>query len=240
MQIYRSTIELLDYVFFATVERGKVYETGAFLHNYALAYALRLVTGGTYTYQQQQQIPHYEEELSPLNGRVYLTPGGPLRAAHRLVQWNTLRDAYAFPGKPPSLGYPDWGFARVLRPGARFRFYVLASARSLPDAPALQDLIAGRTVRARFGKFAGKALLRAEPAQSVTCKEGPFHSQEYLNWQDLADDPVACDVVAASLPTRLLSQARFEGPHYVARFSDGTVCLPAEMGFLARPSPGKA
>jgi CRISPR-associated protein Csc1 len=44
MDIYRGQLELLDYVFFATVERGKVYETGAFIHNYALAYALRLVS----------------------------------------------------------------------------------------------------------------------------------------------------------------------------------------------------
>ena len=44
MDIYRGKLELLDYVFFATVERGKVYETGAFIHNYALAYALRLAS----------------------------------------------------------------------------------------------------------------------------------------------------------------------------------------------------
>jgi hypothetical protein len=31
MEVYRGTLELLDYVFFATTERGKVYETGAFI-----------------------------------------------------------------------------------------------------------------------------------------------------------------------------------------------------------------
>jgi CRISPR-associated protein Csc1 len=44
MEVYRGALELLDYVFFATTERGKVYETGAFIHNYALAYAFRLAS----------------------------------------------------------------------------------------------------------------------------------------------------------------------------------------------------
>jgi CRISPR-associated protein Csc1 len=63
MQIYRGTLELLDYVFFATLERGKVYESGAFIHNYALAYALRLAQA-PYTHHVQQ--PRYAEELTPL------------------------------------------------------------------------------------------------------------------------------------------------------------------------------
>ena len=97
-----------------------------------LAYALGLGRGETYVYARQVQEPHYLEELTPLNGRVYITPGQAMRVSHRLVQWNTLRETYAFPSKPPSLGYPDWGFARMLRPGSRFRFYVL-----VPVSPCL-------------------------------------------------------------------------------------------------------
>ena len=73
MEIYRGKLELLDYVFFATVERGKVYETGAFIHNYALAYALRLAAA---PYSHTVQEPHYEEELSPLNEQgIYIDSG---------------------------------------------------------------------------------------------------------------------------------------------------------------------
>jgi CRISPR-associated protein Csc1 len=241
MRIYRGTLELLDYVFYATVERGKVYETGAFIHNYALAYALGLARGETYTYARLVQEPHYAEELTPLNGRLYLTPAGPQHIAHRLVQWNTLREGYAYPGKPPSLGYPDWGFARVLRPGSRFIFYLLLPDPSaLPEAPALRDLLAGRAARVRLGKFPAKARLQLTQADRVIEQGGPFSVDAFLNWRDLETDPLVCDVVATSLPTRLISRARFDpGPYYEAHFGGDVVRLPAGMRFLARPPAEK-
>jgi CRISPR-associated protein Csc1 len=236
MRIFRGTLELLDYVFYATVERGKVYETGAFLHNYALAYALGLVRTETYTYAQLKQSPHYQTELTPLNGQVYLTPGTPRHIAHRLVQWNTIPERYAFPGKPPSIGYPDWGFARVLRPGCVFTLYVLANERnSLPDAPALHDLISGRAVYVRLGKFSGKARLRLEMATEVTESVGAFQSDTLLNWRDLEPDPLVCDVLPTSLPTRLIHHSHFEDEmFYEARFGEDVARLPVAMRFLAR------
>jgi CRISPR-associated protein Csc1 len=237
MRIYRVTIELLDYVFYATTERGKVYETGAFVHNYALAYALGLVQSETYTYAHLTQEPRYLDELTPLNGHLYLTPGAPQRVAHRGVQWNTIREGYAFPGKERSLGYPDWGFARVLRPGCRFVFYLLMpDPAAVPDAPALHDLLAGQPTRVRLGKFPGKARLQAQRADKVVTQSGSFQTTAMLNWRDLEADPQVCDVVAATLPTRLLSRAHFaEGPYHQARFGDDIVHLPVQMRFLARP-----
>lgn len=236
MQIYRGTMELLDYVFYATVERGKVYETGAFIHNYALTYALGLVHGETYTYAQLKQSPHYQAELTPLNGRIYLTPGTPRRIAYLLVQWNTIPERYAFPSKAPSIGYPDWGFARVLRPGCDFTFYALVNGNEqLPDAPSLRDLLSGQTVRVRLGKFSGKARLRLEAASEVAECRGAFQTHELLNWRDLAIDPLVCDVLPTSLPTRLIQRAHFDGAFYKAHFGEDVVRLPVEMHFLARP-----
>jgi CRISPR-associated protein Csc1 len=238
MQIYRGTIELLDYVFYATVERGKVYETGAFLHNYALTYALGLVHSPTYTYANLKQEPHYVEELRPLNGQIYITPGAPQRINYRLVQWNTIREGYVFPGKDRSIGYPDWGFARVLRPGSRFIFYVLVhddGTNPPPEDPALRGLLKGKVPRVRLGKFPGKVRLGAEKATKVDEKTGAFDVHAYLNWRDLEWDPQVCDVVASSLPTRLLSRAHFTaGTYYEAHFGDELVRFPMGMRFLAR------
>lgn len=236
MHIYRGGLELLDYVFYATVERGKVYETGAFIHNYALTYALGLVRGETYTYAQLKQKPHYQVELTPLNGLIYLTPGTPQRVAYRLVQWNTIPERYAFPGKAPSIGYPDWGFARVLRPGCVFMFYVLVNnLESLPDTPSLRDLVSGRTARVRLGKFIGKARLHLEVASEVTERVGEFRANTLLNWRDLEIDPLVCDVLPTSLPTRLIHRAHFDdGAFYEARFGEDKVQLPVAMRFLAR------
>lgn len=236
MDVYRGSLELLDYVFYATVERGKVYETGGFIHNYALAYALGLVKSGTYTYTHLEQKPQYFEELTPLNGRVYITPGAPAQISFRLVQWNTLSERYVYPGKPPSLGFPDWGYARMLRPGSSFTFYLLlANSQTLPVSPALNDLLAGRTTRIRLGKFPAKARLKLKQADRLQIKRGSFISNALLNWRDLEVDPVVCDVVATSLPTGLVNRANFSGEeYYEAKFDHEVVCLPYRMHFLAR------
>jgi CRISPR-associated protein Csc1 len=238
MHIYRGELELLDYVFYATTERGSVHETGGFIHNYALAYALGLVRSVPYTNLTQQ--PRYEEELTPLNGQLYITPAAPQRVAYSTVQWNTLRESYGIPKKQPSLGYPDWGFARMLRPGSRFTFYVLISDQGKAlDAPALSQLLQGNPVRVRLGKFMAKARMQLRRADRVTERTEAFFAESYLNWRDLAEDPEFCDVVVASRPTRLISRAQFSAaPHYEARFGEDIIRLPANMRFLARP-PGK-
>ena len=240
MHIYRGELELLDYVFYATTERGSVHETGGFIHNYALAYALGLVRSVPYTNLTQE--PRYVAELTPLNGWLYITPAAPQQVAYSIVQWNTLRESYDFPKKPQSLGYPDWGFARMLRPGSRFVFYVLINNQSdRPDVPALNMLLEGKSVRVRLGKFMAKARVQLREADEVSTKEGRFFVEPYLNWRDLAKDkdPEFCDVVVASRPTRLISRAQFSAaPHYEARFGEDIIRLPANMRFLAR-SPGK-
>lgn len=235
MQIYRGTLELLDYVFFATVERGKVYESGGFIHNYALAYALRLARA---PYAHLIQEPHYTEELGPLNDvGLYLTPGGPVRVEHRLVQWNTIREGYDFPGKIASIGYPDWGFARVLRPESCFTFFLLvAEPARLPPVPALQDLLAGHSARVRLGKFPGKAIVALVPASQITERQGSFVAAAMLNWRDLASEPTRCDILPSTLPTRLILNAHFPGGrYYECYFGQERVRLPDGMRFLARP-----
>ncbi len=239
MDVYRGTLELLDYVFYATVERGKVYETGAFIHNYALTYATRLA-GAPYAHATQK--PNYQEELAPLNAAgIYLTPAAPLHAGHRLIQWNTMQERYAIPGKERSIGYPDWGFARMLQPGCRFRFYILVKDPDQLDLQALSPAFAGmqdcRPIRIRLGKFPGKARVDVELAKDVETKPaGSFTSRPLLNWRDLPTDPTICDVLATSLPTRLIQNARFdEQAHLVATFGEeDRIALPLGMQYLVR------
>jgi len=251
MDVYRGRLDLLDYVFFATVERGKVYETGAFVHNYALAYALKLAAA---PYAHRQQKPNYTEELADLNQRgVYLTPARPIQILYRLMQWNTIREAYGFGAKPQSIGYPDWGFARVLRPGSAFEFYALiAEAKRIPDSPVFHDLLAGKVGYARLGKFPAKIRLHLTRAKRVERKEGRFtagagiqRSREVevqgtspllFNWRDIESDPAVCDVYPATLPTRLIANPQFSaGEYYLVEFGkEDRVILPGQMRFLAR------
>jgi len=44
VNIYHGRLVLHESLFFATREIGRLYETGRYLHNYALTYALGLAT----------------------------------------------------------------------------------------------------------------------------------------------------------------------------------------------------
>jgi CRISPR type I-D-associated protein Csc1 len=159
------------------------------------------------------------------------------------VQWNTVREGYAYPGKETSIGYPDWGFARILRPESTFIFYVLVDeTKSTPDAPAFAGLLSGGAARIRLGKFPGKAHVVLEPAVQVQRKEGAFTTATLLNWRDCPTDPTVCDVMPASLPTRLINNTQFpEGDYYQARFDaePEVIEFPVDMGYLARPLSSK-
>ncbi|HXH12393.1 MAG TPA: type I-D CRISPR-associated protein Cas5/Csc1 [Alphaproteobacteria bacterium] len=236
MEVYWGTLELLDYVFFATVERAKVYETGAFIHNYALAYAFHLASA---PYSHVVQEPHYEEELHPANEQgVYLTPARPIEISHRRVQFNTIAEGYGFTGKERSIGYPDWGFIRVLRLGSRFEFYALvADPTALPGMSMFGAALNGTPVYIRLGKFSGKARVRFQKSRSVEEGQGDFTANALLNWRDLPVEPIfPGDIYPAALPTRLVANSRFiDALYYRAHFGEEAVRLPGGMRFLARP-----
>jgi CRISPR-associated protein Csc1 len=236
MEVYRGALQLLDYVFFATVERGKVYETGAFIHNYALAYAFRIASA---PYSHVIQDPHYEDELRPANERgVYITPARPLEVSHRRVQFNTITEGYGFGGKERSIGYPDWGFIRALGPGSRFELYVfVADLIALPEAPMFAAALNGLPAYIRLGKFSGKARVRLQKSEGVEERRGDFATNVLLNWRDLPVEPAfPGDIYTAALPTRLIANCRFaDATYYLARFGEEEVRLPSSMRFLARP-----
>src|SRR5262249_30199448 len=85
MRVLHCEIELHDFVYFATREIGRLYETEALLHNYALCYALGLVTS---PYLTRQQVPRYKEDLAQLNEQgIYVTPAAPVRHAFSVHTW---------------------------------------------------------------------------------------------------------------------------------------------------------
>ncbi|XWK91237.1 MAG: type I-D CRISPR-associated protein Cas5/Csc1 [Phormidium sp.] len=241
----------MDYLFYATVERGKVYETGAFIHNYALCYALHLATS---PYFQKIQKPVYKEDLQPLNKLgIYLTPASPIKISHRLTQWNTIQEAYGFPKKERNIGYPDWGFARVIRPGSIFEFYVIVNQISnVEQFPNFSLLLMGKIGYIRLGKFLAKSRIRLMKAQKVQQNQGSFsagiindrgrliseqnQSSLLLNWRDIPADPITCDIYPATLPTRLIANPKYDSQsYYVAEFGEeDQIKLPANMSFVAR------
>lgn len=220
MHLYRCGLVLHDYLFFATTERGKVAETGPFVHNYALTYALGWARS---RWRTEVQEPHYPEELAAAwrAEAAYVTPAALLEGGYIISQYNTMPESYDL-GKPISAAYPDWGFAKCLRPAAHLRFYVLSR----------EHKVFPRYIR--LGKFMAKAELRAEHARQLTPATGPCQADTLLAWDDLAIKPQVFDIRADALPTRLVNHAHFaDVPHLRARFPDGEVTLPLAAGYMA-------
>lgn len=215
--VYRCDITLHDYLFFATTERGKIAETGPFVHNYALTYAMGWVARQWYNHTQK---PRYLADLAPITDR-YITPAQLVHGISVVMQYNTLSERLRVQ-KQQSIGYPDWGFIKCFKPETLFRAYVFAHEQlSFP-------------MYIRLGKFMAKAHLHVTVAQQVKQDESDHKVMHLLNWSDLHTKPVVFNVQAASLPSRLISHAYFEAcPFLHARFSAGEdIWFPSDMGYL--------
>lgn len=235
MQVYRCDLVLHDYLFFATTERGKVAETGPFIHNYALTYALGWALS---PWHNEIQKPQYREELA-LVGKRYVTPACLVRGSYLTTQYNTMGESYML-SKMQSIGYPDWGFIKCFRPGSQFRWYIVSS-EVVPIPHYL-----------RLGKFMAKAAVSAQRAQLLETLQEALDPQKpegkqvihpLLTWNDLPATarPLLYDIIANALPSRLIDHATFtgvSGPYLAATFEDTQtqekkikVQLPARMGY---------
>lgn len=227
MELYRCDLFLEDYLFFATTERGNVAETGPFVHNYALTYALDWAKS---PWRNEEQKPSYRSELAQV-GLRYLTPARLVQGAYLVNQYNTMSESYSL-GKGQSIGYPSWGFIKCFRPGGHFQFYALSqTAQTFP-------------LFIRLGKFMTKTRLKVTPATKIKYLDRP--SQEYekmthplLNWEDLAPDsrPSVYDILPGVLPSRLVDNAFFmekPGPFLRVSFPNEAqpVELPLQMGYF--------
>lgn len=213
---YSIQIEMEDYLFFASMEKGKVAETASLIHNYALAYGLGWSAS---PYYHGQQAPAYAQQLQPLNDSgMYIYPASPLQVTHRLMQYNTTTESiYMVRGQ--SLGYPNWGFIRCIRPGSIFQTYALTQEPvKFPE-------------RIRLGKWMSQARLtvqecRVKKATGTRCSH-------LINVQDLREIPTYFSTLYNLLPTRLIAQVEWENA--VPGYQVGDVFLP-QSSFWGNPA----
>ncbi len=223
MEVYRCDLTLHDYLFFATTERGKVAETGPFIHNYALGWALS-------PWHSEIQKPHYREELARV-GRRYVTSARVIRGSTIVNQYNTMSESYGL-GKGRSIGYPDWGFVKCYRTGSIFRFYVVsAEVANFPHYLRLGKFMAKASLSITAGK-----IKRQEQALNEREMNRSRVEQLLLTWNDLPKTarPIIYDIIANALPGRLIENALFKdvpGPYFVATFGENVAQIPARMGY---------
>ena len=221
MKFYRCLLTMEDYLFYATTERGKVAETGPFVHNYALTYALSYLwpdKGKLPPRYHKQQKPNYKEELSSVD--FYITPAKLISGQQKVIQYNSRGESY-HTSRGKNLGYPNWGYIKPFLPGSKFKFYIKAENK----------LNFPRYIR--LGKFMGKARLEIEEPKNQKKKQGEFTANLLLNWEDLRLKPEIFDILPGTLPTQLIENGHYvESNYWQLEFEYENKKLPEGMNYL--------
>ncbi|MBK8048912.1 MAG: type I-D CRISPR-associated protein Cas5/Csc1 [Anaerolineales bacterium] len=207
-------------VFYATREIGRLYETGRYLHNYGLAYALGLAVA---PYYNATAVPRYAEDLNPLNDReVYVTPARPLDPAFTLHTFKYADNRYRVKMEQSSRNTPTFGRAKELAVESKFEFMILSSAPC--QVP--------RWVR--LGKWMSKTAVEviSEEVQDKIVT-GEFTSAMPLNPLDLPESLrlLAYDLISMP-PVSLLDHAMLSGPHFKLQ---GGERIPTGLAFRFPP-----
>lgn len=216
MRIIRCQLCLHENLFYATREIGRLYETGRYLHNYGLTYALGLATSA---YRSAGAIPRYAEELPVLNDRqLYVTPARPLAVAYELNTFKYADNRYRVKMTPGSRNTPSFGRAKELAVGSEFVFSIISAADWQPPKWV------------RLGKWMSKAAVEVLASEEVTSiRQGAYTAAIPLNPLDLPPDThlLAYDLISMP-PVSLLDSVELIGPHY--RLPNGD-SIPARLAY---------
>ncbi len=209
-------LELHDYLFYASREMGRLYETEKYLHNYGLTYALGLVKA---SYANLAQVPHYAEDLATMNTQgVYVTPAHPLQYSFAFHTFKMANVNYYNFTPQVSTNQVVFGRAKELAPQSLFEFFVLSE----------QQVTLPRWIR--LGKWMAKARVNIVAQASAQRKDGPYTASGALNPLDLAQMPENCNVVAMA-PASLITHVTATGAHYTYTYGDRSMYLPIDMHY---------
>ena len=217
MHIYRLCLTLQDPLYFATRELGRLYTTERYLHNYALTYALRLAQS---SYHDAEHIPHYKEDLEPLNQRgIYITPARPVDSLYVTHTYKLANLHSHVEMEQISKNIPTYGRIREIAPESIFEAYLITS-ESL-NLPAW----------IRLGKWMSKVEVRLEELSKPRRAQGEFIFPYPLNPLDVmfSHQVLSYDTVNMP-PVSLIRNVRMHGEYYeVAQLR-----IPAHMQYRFR------
>jgi CRISPR-associated protein Csc1 len=217
MRVCLCRLTFHENLFYATREMGRLYETGRYLHNYALTYALGLAVA---PYFHRRQIPHYEEELTPLNDNgIYVTPARGVDVRYELVTFKHADPAYHQQMVAKRHNIPSYGRAKEIAVGSRFEFAV--ASREPMSLPCW----------VRMGLWQSKARLEClVQAEGRMTDPTERTSSLPLNPLDVAGDLKVYDLISMP-PSSLVENARIYTEWLQAEIDGRTLSLPAHMGY---------
>ncbi len=212
--IYRCQLELHDSLYFATREIGRLYETEPIIHNYALCYALGLVDSEIYSttvaeehsyrYFCPEQVPKYEEHLTPLNQQgIYITPARSLKHSAILNTWKYANNNYHVEMEKTQKNIPSFGRAKEIAPESQFEFFVISQKQvKLPKW-------------VRLGKWMSKAEVTVAELPKSKTISGVFTCKYPLNPLDVmfTHQVISYDVVNMP-PVSLIQNVQMRGEYY--------------------------
>ena len=212
--IYRCQLELHDSLYYATREIGRLYETEPVIHNYALCYALGLVDNEvhhtrvpeehSYRYFCPEQIPKYEEHLTPLNQQgIYVTPARSLSHTAILNTWKYANNNYHVEMEKTQKNIPSFGRAKEIAPESRFEFFAISQ----------KPLKLPKWIR--LGKWMSKAEMSVEELPKPKQSTGEFTFPYPLNPLDVmfTNQVISYDVVNMP-PVSLIRNVQMRGQYY--------------------------
>lgn len=220
MRVYVCRLECHENVYYATREVGRLYETEGCIHNYALTYALGLATA---PYFQAQQVPHYVEELTPLNARgIYITPARGVTVRYALSTFKYASNLYHVEMTKSRRNTPSFGRAKEIGVGSVFEFAVFAAQAALPLPRWL-----------RLGLWRSKAALTWEVFEDVPRRSGRHTVTGPLNPLDVAGDFVVFDLISMP-PVSLVQHVQMDGEYYAL---PNGLNFPVGMQYFHTPLP---
>ena len=231
--IYRCELELHDSVYYATREIGRLYETEPIIHNYALCYALGLVDSEkyattvleehSYRYFCPEQVPKYEEHLTPLNEQgIYVTAASSISHTSVLNTWKYANNNYHVEMEKTQKNIPSFGRAKEIAPESKFEFFVISQ----------QEINLAKWIR--LGKWMSKAEVTVEKLPQPKTKTDLFICTHPLNPLDVmfSNQVISYDVVNMP-PVSLIKNAQMRGQfYYFDNVKD--VRLPVQMSYRFR------
>lgn len=216
MHVYVCQLQLHENLFYATREIGRLYETGRYLHNYGLTYALGLAVS---PYFSPDAIPRYQGELSTLNDTpIYVTPARPNYVSFELNTFKYADNNYRVKMTQSKQNTPSYGRAKELAVGSTFDFAVLTGETWHPPKWI------------RLGKWMSKAELHITHAENVQhVAHGEFIAGFPLNPLDLsANHRILTYDLISMPPVSLLDNAAMVGEY--CQLQDGR-CLPSDLAY---------
>jgi CRISPR-associated protein Csc1 len=217
MRLYYCRLTFHENLFYATREAGRLYETGRYLHNYALTYALGLATA---PYFQAQQVPHYAEELTTLNTQgIYITPARGTTVRYELVTFKYADNAYYVKMAQGRCNTPSYGRAEEVAVGSQFEFAALSR----------EPLRLPRWVRMGLWRSKARLDLLGEAELKPTGRTTQVASLP-LNPLDTPGALLVYDLISMP-PVSLVDHARLDTEWLKAEWAGSTLYLPAGLAY---------